>query len=449
MWIFSYNAGARKLYLRLNIFLWLGGLAYFALFGAGGLHAAEAKPSPPAEWEKTLAAAKKEGKVVVSVPVSAELRKGIENIFKQRFGIEAELNVSRAASVVGKMQQESKSGVTYFDVHMGGGESMITGLLTEGILAPLEPAMILKEVKDPGNWWSGHIWLDNAKRYIYASQAYQVELIWCNTDLVKPDEVRSLNDLLNPKWAGKIGYLDPRTAGAGSSLWSFLWKLKGEEYLRKLAGQKLFLSRDQRVLAESLARGKIALVAGLSYYSFLPFAKAGLPVKSVSTPRDEIYVSGGSGNVAIIKAAPHPNATKCSSTGSSVQKDRKHIPERWVRRPAASTSILNGQKSSVFLRLKIALPQTNTKSLKISRKRKSSRLARRPPNSRASFSTRRRQRVLIPVPDQVGTSFHRHDRKDELRWFSGPIIFRDGKYCARFGLKPLLSCVCSRKRAMH
>jgi iron(III) transport system substrate-binding protein len=297
-------------YLGLKIVLWLGVLAYFALLGAGGLHAGEAKSSPAGDWEKTVAAAKKEGKVVVSVPVSAELRKGIETVFKQRFGIEAELNVSRAASITGKIQQESKSGVTYFDVHMGGGESMITGLLSEGILAPLEPAMILKEIKDPNNWWGGHIWLDNAKRYIYASQAYQVELIWCNTDYVKPDEVRSLNDLLNPKWSGKIGYLDPRTPGAGSSMWSFLWKLKGDEYLRKLAGQKLFLSRDQRVLAESLARGKIALVVGLSYYSFLPFAKAGLPVKSVSTPRDEIYVSGGSGNLAMIKAAPHPNATK-------------------------------------------------------------------------------------------------------------------------------------------
>jgi iron(III) transport system substrate-binding protein len=298
------------LYLRLKIFLWLGAWAYFALLGAEALHAGEAKPPSPADWERTVAAAKKEGKVVVSVPVSAELRRGIEKVFKQRFGIEAELNVGRAAAVTGKIQQESKSGVPYFDVHMGGGESMITGLLSEGILAPLEPAMILKEIKDPSNWWGGHIWLDNAKRYIYASQAYQVELIWCNTDYVKPEEIRSLNDLLNPKWSGKIGYLDPRTPGAGSSMWSFLWKLKGEEYLKKLAGQKLFLSRDQRVLAESLARGKIALVAGLSYYSFLPFAKAGLPVKSVSTPRDEIYVSGGSGNVAIIKAAPHPNATK-------------------------------------------------------------------------------------------------------------------------------------------
>ena len=71
-----------------------------------------------------------------------------------------------------------------------------------------------------------------------------------------------------------------------------------------------YVSRDQRVLAESLAKGKVAVVMALSYYSYLPFLKAGLPLKSVSIPRDEIYVSGGSGNVGIMKSAPHPNATK-------------------------------------------------------------------------------------------------------------------------------------------
>jgi iron(III) transport system substrate-binding protein len=308
--IFNEKARATKLHFRLQLLLSIGAVMSFAVFGTGGLHAGEAKLSAPVEWEKTVEAAKKEGKVVVSIPASTELRRGIEKAFKQRFGIEAELNVGRAASIVAKIQQESKSGVPGFDVHMGGGESMVSGLLPEAALAPLEPAMILKQVKDPSNWWGGHIWLDNAKRYIYASHAYQVELIWCNTDQVKPDEIRSLNDLLNPKWAGKIGYLDPRTPGAGSSMWSFLWKLKGEDYLKKLVGQKLFLGRDQRVMAESLAKGKIGLVVGLSYYSFLPFAKAGLPVKAISTPRDEMYVSGGSGNVAVIKGAPHPNATK-------------------------------------------------------------------------------------------------------------------------------------------
>jgi iron(III) transport system substrate-binding protein len=308
--ILDNKAHAIKWYLRFRTLLILGALAFFASFQAAGSHAGEAKPAPAGEWERTVEAAKKEGKVVVSIPASAELRRGIEKIFKQRFGIEPELNVGRAATITARIQQEAKAGVSYFDLHMGGGESLVSGLLSEGILAPLEPALILKEVKDPSNWWGGHIWLDNAKRHIYASQAHQVELIWCNTDQVKPGEIRSLNDLLNPKWSGKIGYLDPRTPGAGSSMWSFLWKLKGEDYLKKLAGQKLLLGRDQRLLAENLARGKLALVVGLSYYSYLPFAKAGLPVKSIATPRDEMYVTGGSGNVTIIKGAPHPNAAK-------------------------------------------------------------------------------------------------------------------------------------------
>lgn len=294
----------------LHSYIFLGAIAYAGLLGSPTVNAAEIKMPSAIEWEKTLDAAKKEGKVTVSVPASAELRRGIEKTFKQRLGIDAELNAGSAASIVGRIRQEAKAGAPYFDVHMGGGESMISGLLPDGILAPLEPAMMLKEVRDPGNWWSGHIWLDNAKRFIYASQAYQVELIWCNTDYVKPDEIRSLGDLLNPKWSGKIGYLDPRSPGAGASMWSFLWKQKGEDFLKKFAGQKLFLSRDQRVLAESLARGKVAVVVGLSYYSYLPFTKAGLPVKAVSTPRDEMYVSGGSGNVALIKGGPHPNAAK-------------------------------------------------------------------------------------------------------------------------------------------
>jgi iron(III) transport system substrate-binding protein len=266
--------------------------------------------SPQSEWNKTIEAGKKEGKVVISVPSSAELRKEIERVFEQRFGIDAELIAGRAASIVGKIQQEFKSGVRNFDVHMGGSESMVTSLLSEGILDLFEPAMILPEIKDPKIWWGGHIWVDNGKRHIYSSQAYQTENMWYNTDQVKPEEIRSFNDLLNPKWIGKIGYLDPRTPGSGTSIWSFLWQLKGEGYLKKLAAQKMFIGRDQRQLAENLAKGKIALVVGLTYYSFLPFIKAGLPVKPLPNPRDEVYVSGGSGHIGIIKAAPHPNATK-------------------------------------------------------------------------------------------------------------------------------------------
>ncbi len=234
-----------------------------------------AKPAWQADWDKTIELAKKEGKVVVSLPASAELRAGIEKLFEKRYGIDVEPIVGRASMLVRKMIDESKAGVRYVDLHMGGSESVVTGMLPEGVVDPLEPYMLLPEVRDPKQWWGGHIWVDNPKKFVYATLAYQSESLWFNSQLMKAEDVRSFDDLLDEKLIGKIGILDPRTPGSGASMWSYLREVKGEDYLRKLVGQKLSLSRDQRVLAEILAKGKIALVLGLTYYSYAPFIKAG------------------------------------------------------------------------------------------------------------------------------------------------------------------------------
>ena len=45
--------------------------------------------------------------------------------------------------VVRKIVDEAKAGVRYVDLHMGGSESMVTALLPEGVLDPLEPSMML------------------------------------------------------------------------------------------------------------------------------------------------------------------------------------------------------------------------------------------------------------------------------------------------------------------
>lgn len=262
------------------------------------------------DWEKTVEAAKKEGKVVVSIPASSELRAEIEKFFEKRYGIDVEPIVGRASAVVRKMVDEAKAGVRYTDLHMGGSESIVTSLLSEGILEPLEPMMMLPEVRDPKQWYGGHIWIDNAKRFIYGSCAYQTESLWFNTQLMKATDIRSFDDLLDERWKGRIGYLDPRTPGSGASMWSYLRELKGEEYLKKFAAQKPLLSRDQRVLAEILAKGKIALAVGLTYYSYAPFVKAGLPIASLPTPKEGVYVSGGSSHLVVLKNAPHPNATR-------------------------------------------------------------------------------------------------------------------------------------------
>lgn len=285
-------------------------ILFCALLCAPAVYAQQSHSAGAAEWEKLVDAAKKEGKVTVSLPASAELKKQVEEQFKKRFGIEVESFTARGSAGVRRMADEFKAGVRHFDLHIGGSSSIVSGMLDEGILDAIEPWLALPEVKDPKQWWGGHLWVDNAKRFVYMFQAYLSEIIWFNTDLVKPNEIRSFDDFLDPKWKGKIGYLDPRTPGAGDSTWSFLWRVKGEEYLKKLVAQDLYFGRDQRLLAESLAKGRVAVMIGLSYYSFVPFLKAGLPVKTLPTLKEGNYGTGGSGNLAIIKAPAHPNSTK-------------------------------------------------------------------------------------------------------------------------------------------
>jgi iron(III) transport system substrate-binding protein len=291
-----------------KVFL-LGWLFSF-LLGAPALQGQQRQTSGSADWDALVDAAKKEGKVTVSLPASAEMKKQIEEQFKKRYGIEVETFTARGSSAVRRMADEFKAGVRSFDLHIGGSSSIVSGTLDEGILDPIEPWLALPEVKDPKQWWGGHMWVDNAKRFIYTFQAYLSEVIWYNTDLVKPNEIRSMDDFLNPKWKGKIGYLDPRTPGAGDSTWSFMWQVKGEDYLKKLVAQDLYLGRDQRILAENLAKGRVAVMIGNSYYSYLPFIKAGLPIKTLPLLKEGNYGTGGSGNLAIIKAPARPNSTK-------------------------------------------------------------------------------------------------------------------------------------------
>ena len=305
---------------------------------------AQASQTLAGDWEKTVEAGRKEGKVVASIPPSAELRKLMELSFPKRYGIGVEFVPARGGNIIRRMVDEAKAGVQYFDVHIGGTESIITGLLPENVLEPVEPFFALPEVRDPKQWWAGHIWADSAKQFVYAFVAYQTVSLWSNSNEYKPAEFRSLDDLLNPKLQTRIGISDPRTPGSGSSMWSYMNYIKGEEYLKRLVGQRLFVTRDLRLLAENLAKGKIAITSGIGYSEFLPFIKANLPVTPLPVPKEGLYVSGGYGHVTILKNPPHPNATKVFvnwllsrdgqeifSRGMGVGTRRLDIDTKWLR----------------------------------------------------------------------------------------------------------------------
>ena len=262
------------------------------------------------DWDKIIEAARKEGKVVASIAPSAELRKGMEIAFTRRYGIGVEFIPARGGAIVQRMVSEAKARIQYFDVHAGGTESIVTGLLPEKILEEVEPYFVLPEVREAKQWWGGHFWVDNARRFVYPFVAYQTVSLWCNPTEYKASEFQSFEDLLNPKLEGKIGISDPRTPGAGNSMWSHMLAIKGEEYLKRLIAQKPLVVRDLRLLGENLSKGKIVVTVGIGYSELFPFIKAGLPIAPLPTPREGVFATSGYGNLVIFKNTPHPNAAK-------------------------------------------------------------------------------------------------------------------------------------------
>ena len=272
-----------------------------------GIHAADA----PDEWKKVIEAAKKEGKIVAGGPPTAVLRKQFKETFENRFGIELELLSAQGAQNAQRAMSEFKAGVKYFDV-LHGGSGTIEPLKYENMLAPFMDFVILPEVKDPKQWWGGHMWEDNVKtnRFIYSFSADFSVPPFYNTTLIKPDEITSFDDFLQPKWKGKIGMFEPRIPSAGQGLWGYLMRAKGKEFLQRLAEQNLFIHRDGQQIAVGLAKGNLAVALGLAQRFVDPYIKGGLPIKTLTSIKERLGGSNGFGAVAIMANAPHPNATK-------------------------------------------------------------------------------------------------------------------------------------------
>ena len=70
--------------------------------------------------------------------------------------------------------------------------------------------------------------LDNDKKYMPSFTAYESPLAYDNPKFVKANDLKSFNDLLDPKWKGKIALADPRGGSTAVSM-AIVYKKHGSE----------------------------------------------------------------------------------------------------------------------------------------------------------------------------------------------------------------------------
>src|SRR5262245_16358446 len=181
-------------------------LVFFSVIklSASALFAADAKPEWQATWEKTVAAAKKEGKLNFYVG-----RYGTEpllNEFRKEFPEIKLVTVNGAGNTLGtRIIAELRAGHVVADLFSGGANTNYEILYEGKALDSIKSTLILPEVLDETKWFEGrHRYTDPEQRHIFVYIANPSSSgFYYNTTQASSKEFKSYWDLVSPKWAGK------------------------------------------------------------------------------------------------------------------------------------------------------------------------------------------------------------------------------------------------------
>ncbi len=279
-----------------------------------------ATPDDNGSWETTwsswIAAARNEGKVVVKGPPAPEVRTELPRAFQARYGVEVEYLGSPTGPFATQVQHEREAGIYSTDVVLAGADSMYTVFYQERMLAPLPPVLILPEATDPAAWPDGKLWfMDPEQQYILRLNNSVQIMGQINTAYVKPEDLQSYYDLLKPEYKGKIAAFDPAVSGSGVGTAAYLYVTLGEDFVRRLyVDQQPVLSRDDRQLADWVARGTYPIAIGGEFASDTERAalrSGGVNIVNLPRPADAPGgVSPSFGLLGLFTNAPHPYAAQ-------------------------------------------------------------------------------------------------------------------------------------------
>jgi iron(III) transport system substrate-binding protein len=189
------------------------------------------------------------------------------------------------------------------DIAMYGFEGSFTAVKEKGYVVPvLAPSTLEKGV------WR----LDPAaarpsdRDWLYLMMPLQPSLL-VNTKLISPsEEPQSYQDLLHPKWKGKIVLQAPSIPGSTTGWFRATYRTLGLDYMKALARQAVLVPRTTEV-PDSVARGVYAIGIASTASRGLELITEGVPVKFIHPKEGSHLAAQG---IFLIANAPHTNVAK-------------------------------------------------------------------------------------------------------------------------------------------
>jgi ABC-type Fe3+ transport system substrate-binding protein len=280
--------------------------------------------NPAAAIDQALIdAARKEGLVVwYSGLIVNQIVRPMGEAFEKKYpGIKVQGSRLTSSEAALKIMNEARAGKPQADVFDG--TALVFRLETTGVVEHYKPqaaAQFPDGSKEPNGVWT-------------AMNTYTMTPA-VNTDMVAEKDIpKTLQDLLDPKWRGRIAWTNDQTvAGPPGFIGNVLTAMgdqAGMDYLRKLAQQKLVaVPAAQRVVLDQVIGGQYALALMTFHNHSVISANDGAPVRWLPiSPAVQIP-----NPIGLVKNAAHPNAAKLfvefvlSPDGQRVLRDANYVP---------------------------------------------------------------------------------------------------------------------------
>ena len=248
-----------------------------------------------------IEAARREGALAwYSTLIVNQITRPLSLAFEKKYpGIKVQYSRATSSDVALKITNEARAGRIQADVFDG--SNTIFPLQDAGLV---EPYLVQSARAYPADF--------RDKAGLWTTMNLYFMTVGYNTDLVKGADIpKTYDDLLNPKWAGRMAWTTDPTVNGPPGFIQHILALKGEAagmaYLKSLAAQKpVNIPAAQRVVLDKVIAGEFALgLMTFNHHSAISAAQ-GAPI--AWTRMEPLLASANL--ISIVKGAPHPNAAK-------------------------------------------------------------------------------------------------------------------------------------------
>jgi len=249
--------------------------------------------SGPDRTQRLIDGAKKEGAVTLYSSAPVADTNAITEAFTKKYGVPVRLWRGSSEDILRRAVTEARGGRYDVDVAETAGTEM-EGLEREKLLAEISSpifAQLVPQAVVPHRGWV-------TDRLSIFTAAY-------NTSLIHPADVpKSYEDLLDPKWKGKLG-IEADDANWFMAVADLMGEAKALALFRKIAATNgMSLRKGHTLLANLVVAGEVPLGLTVYGYRVTELKRRNAPIDGVVLPPGLALPTG----IAAFNKASHPSA---------------------------------------------------------------------------------------------------------------------------------------------